>query len=166
MNKSFSKKYQHYSVGDFDSYDCLKLSKKFYLVLIFLLRGYLVWLMSVTNMRDRVSIISWIYPEKSLFYFSLFSGAIGLFVLLIISLRRPEAGSWVQTSWRHCRKILSVALLFDLLTHVIAYFYWQLFFLEWLILQTVITLALILLCYTSDRFNINLSEFPQKIPEK
>jgi hypothetical protein len=166
VNTNSSKKYQYYSVSDFDNYDCLKLSKHFYLVLIFLLRGYLVWLMSVTNMRDRVSIVSWIYPEKSLFYFSLFSGAIGLFVLLIISLRRPEASTWVQKSWRHCRTILSAALLFDLLTHVLGYFYWQLFSLEWLIIQTIITLALILLCYTSDRFKINLSEFPQKMPEK
>ena len=166
MSKKHQKNYQHYSVEDFDSYDCLKLSKRFYLVLIFILRGYIVWLMSVTNMRDRVGIISWIYPETSLFYLSLISGAIGLFVVLIISLRRPEAAYWVQLSWQHCRAILTVALLFDLLTHVIGYFYWQLFSLEWIIMQTIISIALISLCYTSERFKINLEEFPQKMPEK
>jgi len=158
--------YQHYSVEDFDSYDCLKLSKRFYLVLIFILRGYMVWLMSVTNMRDRVSIISWIYPETSLFYLSLISGAIGLFVVLIISLRRPGAARWVQLSWQHCRTILTIALLFDLLTHVIAYFFWQLFSLKWIMMQTIISIALISLCYTSERFKINLEEFPQQMPEK
>lgn len=166
MSKTHQKKYQHYSVEDFDSYDCLKLSKRFYLVLIFILRGYMVWLMSVTNMRDRVSIISWVYPETSLFYLSLFSGAIGLFVVLIISLRRPEAASWIQFSWQHCRTILITALLFDLLTHVISYFYWQLLSLEWIIMQTIISILLISLCYTSERFKINLEEFPQKVPEK
>ena len=166
MSKRHQKKYQHYSVEDFDSFDCLKLSKRFYLVLLFILRGYIVWLMSVTNMRDRVSIISWIYPETSLFYLSLFSGAIGLFVVLIISLRRPEAAYWVQCSWQHCRSILTIALLFDLLTHVVGYFYWQLFSLEWIIIQTIISIALISLCYTSERFKINLAEFPQKMPEK
>lgn len=166
MNKKHSKKYQKYSVQDFDSYDCLKLSKRFYLVLLFILRGYIVWLMSVTNMRDRVSFISWIYPETSLFYLSLLSGAIGLFVLLIISLRRPEAATWVQCSWQHCRTILTMALLFDLLTHVIAYFYWQLYSLEWLFMQTIISLALIFMCYSNEKFAINLEEFPQKMPEK
>ena len=166
VNKSHSKKYQGYSVEDFDNYDCLKLSKRFYLVLLFVLRGYIVWLMSVTNMRDRVSIISWIYPETSLFYLSLVSGAIGLFVVLIISLRRPDAAMWVQTSWRNCRVILVAALLFDLLTHAIGYFYWQLLSLEWLILQLFISLILIALCYTSERFEINLEEFPQPIPDK
>lgn len=161
-----TKQYQKYSVEDFDSYDCLKLSKYFYLILLFVLRGYLVWLLSVTNMRDRVSIISWIYPDKSLFYLSLVSGMVGLFVLLIISLRRPEANDWVQVGWHHSRKILIAALLFDLLTHSIAFFYWQLISAEWLLMQAVLTISLIILCYNSERININLKEFPQKIPEK
>ena len=153
--------YKNYSVQDFDSYDCLKLSKYFYLLLLFILRGYLVWIMSVTNMRDRVSIISWIYPETSLFYLSLFSGALGLFVLLIISLRRPNAANWVKFSWKHCRIILLIALIFDTLTHTIGYFYWHLFSIEWLFTQTIVSLTLIILCYTSKRFKINLAEFPQ-----
>ena len=165
MNKQ-SNKYQQYSVADFDNYDCLKLSKRFYFVLLFVLRGYLVWLMSVTNMRDRVSIISWIYPETSLFYLSLISGTVGLFVVLIISLRRPEAPLWIQVSWQHSRKILIAALLFDLLTHCIGFFYWQLISVEWLIMQAILTVTLIVLCYNSERFDMNLSEFPQKIPEK
>lgn len=166
MIHTHQSKYRQYSVQDFDSYDCLKLSKRFYLVLLFVLRGYLVWLISVTNMRDKVSIISWIYPETSLFYLSLVSGAVGLFVLLIISLRRPEAANWVETSWQHCRKILITALLFDLFTHAAGYFFWQLLSVEWLIMQTVISITLIFLCYNSERFKINLEEFPQKMPEK
>jgi len=49
-------------------------------------------------MRDRVSILQWIYPERSLFYLSLFSGAIGLYVLLNISLRRTGAQPWICVS--------------------------------------------------------------------
>jgi len=115
-------------------------------------------------MRDRVSIISWVYPETSLFYLSLISGTVGLFVVLIISLRRPEAVNWVQISWRHSRKILVTALLFDLLTHGMGFFYWQLISVEWLIMQAILTLSLIFLCYNSERFKINLTEFPQKTP--
>jgi hypothetical protein len=161
-----TKNYQHYSVEDFDQYDCLKLSKRFYLVLLFVLRGYFVWLLSVTNMRDRVSIISWIYPDTSLFYLSLISGVVGLYVLLIISLRRPQAANWIQCSWHHSRKVLIAALLFDLLTHGLGFFYWQLISAEWLVMQVIVTITLILLCFNSERFKINLAEFPQKIPEK
>jgi len=117
-------------------------------------------------MRDRVSIISWIYPETSLFYLSLFSGAIGLFILLIISLRRPGAANWVKVSWRHSRKIMIVALFFDLLAHGAGFFYWQLISVEWLMIQVLLIMSLIFLCYNSERLQINLTEFPQKVPEK
>jgi hypothetical protein len=158
--------YHKYSVQDFDSYDCLKLSKRFYLALLFILRGYIVWLLSVTNMRDRVSIIQWIYPDTSLFYLSLLSGAVGLFILLVISLRRPDAYLWVRLSWQHSRVIIVLALLFDFIIHVIGYFYWQLSSVPWLISQGFITMLLIAMCYSSERLNINLKEFPQKLPEK
>ncbi len=158
-------KYKEYSVNDFDKYDCLKISKRFYLVLLFVLRGYIVWLMSVTNMRDRVSFIQWVYPDTSMFFLSLVSGALGLFVVLILSLRRPEAAKWVQLTWNHCRSILIVALLFDFIINVVGFFYWQLLSIPWLIGHGVIVFVLITLCFTSKRFNLNLTEFPQKLPE-
>jgi len=160
-----SHSYQGYSVEDFDKFDCLKLSKVFYLILLFVLRGYLIWLMSVTNMRDRVGLMQWLYPEMNLFFLSLFSGTIGLFVLLVISLRRPEAYSWVQLVWPHCRTLLVSALIFDFAVSLVGFFYWQLLSLPLLIGQGIVILVLIKLCYTSERMKINLFEFPQTLPE-
>lgn len=161
-----AKEYQAYSIEDFDKFDCLKLSKRFYLVLFFVLRGYLVWLMSVTNMKDRVATMQWIYPETGLFFLSLISGGIGLFVLLIISLRRPDAPLWVVKIWPNSRSLLIFALLFDLIINLLGFFYWQLTSITWLTCQTIIVFALIISCYTSKRMQINLTEFPQTLPEK
>ena len=161
-----SKKYQEYSIEDFDKFDCLKLSKRFYLVLLFVLRGYLVWLMSVTNMKDRVATMQWIYPETNLFFLSLVSGVIGLLVVIMISLRRPNSANWVKVIWPYCRTMLVVALLFDFSINLIGFFYWQLTSMLWLICQGLIVFALIALCYTSKRMQINLIEFPKTLPEK
>ncbi|HCM46894.1 MAG TPA: hypothetical protein DIS98_05120 [Colwellia sp.] len=161
-----SKKYQEYSIEDFDKFDCLKLSKRFYLILLFVLRGYLVWLMSVTNMKDRVATIQWIYPETSLFFLSLISGVMGLCVVFIISFRRPNAANWVKITWPYCRTMLVAALIFDFGINLIAFFYWQLTSISWLICQVLIVFALITLCFTSKRMQINLTEFPQALPEK
>ncbi|KGJ87737.1 DUF2919 family protein [Colwellia psychrerythraea] len=160
------KTYQEYSIEDFDKFDCLKLSKRFYIVLLFVLRGYLVWLMSVTNMKDRVGTMQWIYPETNLFFLSLISGVIGLFVVLIISLRRPDAPKWIQQLWPYCRTLLVGALIFDFIINLIGFFYWQLSSIPWLVCQGAIVFALIILCFTSKRLQINLSEFPQTLPEK
>ena len=99
VNPSKSNDYKNYSVEDFDKYNCLKISMCIYLVLLFVLRGYIVWIMSVTNMRDRIAIIQFVYPDTSLFFLSLFSGALGLIVVILLSLRRPNAASWVQILW-------------------------------------------------------------------
>ena len=117
-------------------------------------------------MRDKVSFIAWVYPDTSLFYVSLFSGVLGLIVVLMINLRRPDAAQWVQIGWCYSRALLITALLFDLFIHILSYFYWQLFSINWLIIQLIITVVLTLLCYTSNRIKINLAEFPQKIAYK
>jgi hypothetical protein len=73
-------------------------------------------------MKDRVATMQWIYPETSLFFLSLISGGIGLFVVLIISLRRPDAPLWVIKVWPYCRTLMVVALLFDLIINSLGFF--------------------------------------------
>lgn len=158
--------YQEYSINDFDKYDCLKLSKRFYLVLLFVLRGYAVWLMSVTNMKDRVATMEWIYPDMKLFFLSLLSGLLGLLVVVIISLRRPNTAGWIKFLWPYSRILLVSALIFDFMVNLIAFIYWQLTSLLWISCQGLIVVTLISLCFTSKRININLIEFPQLLPEK
>jgi hypothetical protein len=159
------KDFLHYSIKDFDKFDCLKISPWVYLCLIFILRGYLVWVMSVTNMKDRVGVIQWVYPEPALFYLSLCSGALGLFVLLLLSLRRPDANKWVIRCWARCRSILILAIVFDLFISVIGYYYWQLLTINGLVIQSIIAVFFISMLMINKKFAINLSEFPKKLPE-
>jgi hypothetical protein len=154
--------YTKYSVQDFDIYNCLKISKILYISLLFILRGYVVWIMSVTNMRDKVEIIQWIYPDTHLFFISLLSGTLGLYVVLILSLRRPNAAQWVINSWRYCRVILICALFFDLTISYIGYFYWQLLSESWVISQTFVVAVLTFLCFKSKKVGLNLADFPKE----
>ena len=130
--------YSQYSLEDFDVFDCLKISKGIYLLLLFVLRGYIVWIMSVTNMNDRVGIIQWVYPVPALFYLSLLSGLVGIFVVLVLSL----------------------------LVSVLGELYLQMFSISWICAQTLLVIAFVAFCFNSKRFNINLREFPEKLPEK
>lgn len=160
-----SNKYARYSTRDFDNFDCLKLSKGVWLLLLFVLRGYLVWLMSVTNMNDRIGIIQWIYPEPALFYLSLLSGGIGIWAIVIISLRRPDASNWVKSSWQNIRVILFLALTFDFIVNILGYFYWQLHSSTGLIVNSLLVVLFSGYLYRSQRLKINIEEFPEKLPE-
>lgn len=161
-----TKHYANLLPKDFDNFDCLKLAPGIYLILLFVLRAYIIWIMSVTNMRDHVGIIQWIYPQTSLFYLNLVSGIIGLFIVLILSLRRPNAATWVRNYWHKCKTLLIGALAFDLLIGVLGYFIWQLQSLSWLIVHCSLVMTAIFYILRSKRFTINLAEFPEALPEK
>ena len=158
--------YAKYQPKDFDSYDCLKLSKGIYLILLFVLRGYVVWLISLANMSDRTSFIALVFPEPNTFYLSLLSGLLGIFIVIVISFRRPNAATWVKQSWQKLRALLLSALVFDLIVNVFAYFYWQLDFQLWLMVNVVTVIAFTIYLYNNQRLILNINEFPEKLPEK
>lgn len=161
-----AKYYANFLPKHFDNFDCLKLAPGIYLILLFVLRAYIVWVMSVTNMRDHVGIIQWIFPQTSLFYLNLASGALGLFIVLVLSLRRPNAASWVRSSWNKCDVLLIIALIFDLLITLLGYFVWQLQSISWLLVHGTLVVGAITYILLSKRFAINLAEFPEELPEK
>ena len=161
-----AKYYANFLPKHFDNFDCLKLAPGIYLILLFVLRAYIVWIMSVTNMRDHVGIIQWIFPQTSLFYLNLASGALGLFIVLVLSLRRPNAASWVRSSWKKCDVLLIIALIFDILITLLGYFVWQLQSISWLLVHGTLVVGAITYILLSKRFAINLAEFPEELPEK
>ncbi len=161
-----AEQFKHYTPSDFDKFDCVKISKVFYLSLIYLLRAYIAWVMSVSNMKDKVGIIEFLYPQPSLFYLNLLSGSVGLFILVLLSLRRPDAKPWVKTVWPKSRVIILLALAFD--WTVCAYGFWvsQIISTELFVIQSFFIIAIASLCYTSKRMGLNLTEFPEPLPEK
>lgn len=161
-----TKQFQHYTPSDFDKFDCVKISKVFYFALIYLLRAYLVWLMSVTNMQDREGILQVLYPEPQLFYLNLLSGMPGLFLLVVLSLRRPEPPNWVARFWPKSRVLLLSALSFDLMISFYGYLALDLISDMLILLQVICAITIAYFCFKSERLAINLSEFPEPMPEK
>lgn len=160
MNKHL---YANYSLKDFNKFDCLKLSFGIYVILAFVTRGYLVWIMSISNMKNQTDTIKMVFPDPKLFYLSLVSGVVGLFVILIISLRRPNAPQWIRFSWQYIRVFLSVALLVDLIVSVVGCVYLSLISSQWLLIQLSITLFFIVYLYTNKKVKLNIQEFPEDI---
>ncbi len=158
--------YAEYSLKDFNKYDCLKLSLGIYALLAFVCRGYIIWIVSISNMQNRTDTIAFVFPDPKLFYLSLLSGALGLFVILLISLRKPETYDWVKDAWQHVRKFLLVSLAFDLIVSFIGYWYFDLLSLQWLVIQITITILFSVLLYTNKRIKLNIREFPEKLAEE
>lgn len=161
-----SEQFKNYSVNDFDRYDCVRLSRSWFFALAYLLRGYVVWIMSVTNLNDGIGVIQWVYPEPNLFYLNLVSGCVGIFLVFLICLRKPDAGNWVKSIWPYALNILLLALLVDSAIIIGGFVFWQLTTVSALVFQLILAVLAAALCILNKRLKINLQEFPEPLPEK
>lgn len=157
------KRYQNFTVKDFNNYDCLKLSWGIWALLIYLLRGYLAVIMSVTNMSDKLAIISFFYPQAEQLYLTLIAGLPAVFLFVVIMLRKPDAGQWVKTCWRNYGKLATIALALALAFEVFQWFVLSKLSLQALLVHSAITLGFFVYLRVNSRLEINLSEFPEKI---
>jgi len=151
--------------ADFDKFDCVKISPIIYIALMYLLKAYLVWIVTVTNMQDRASIIQFFYPDKWVFFVNLASGAIGILAVIVLTLRRPDAANWVKWLWHRYSLLIVFALIFDFTVNVVAVLLWGIGHFQWVLATSIIAVLITICLYKSKRVKINLQEFPEKLPE-
>lgn len=89
---------------DFDFEGRVKVPVGFYLMLVYLLRGYFIWIMSLTHRDNPGLIISLIYPQPSFFYSAMLIGIPSLFgYVLFLSkgrlFNRFETMVWPAFYW-------------------------------------------------------------------
>ncbi len=158
--------YAKYSVNDFDQYHCVTVSWWLYLSILWILRGYLVWIISVTNMQDHVAIISYLYPDVHQFYVALIAGAVGFIPAVALLLRKPNAARWVKQYWRKIKHWLISLIVIHTLMSLYLQWQWQILSTQHEIGEIAISCLLILAILRSQRLTINSIEFPEKIDEK
>ena len=90
----------------YDDKGLLKLSAEFYLVLAFLLRPVLVWIISLTERGQDHMMISTIYPSKYDFFYHVAAAVPALIVAIVLSLRREGAMEWLFAIWKRGKFLL------------------------------------------------------------
>ncbi|MDN3652889.1 DUF2919 family protein [Thalassotalea ponticola] len=159
MNKQLAR----FSVNDFDKYNCLKISIWYWLTIAFLIKGYVVALLSLSNMRDKLAFIRYVYPNPDSFYTSLLTGIPGILLLVVILARRPGAATVIKRLWRKFYHLLVVAVIVETV------FVWLLVEPDYksqvvsALAQSALSLALLGILAFDHRAKINLSEFPEPI---
>ncbi|QTH63815.1 DUF2919 domain-containing protein [Psychrosphaera ytuae] len=99
---------------DFDLEGRVRVPVGFYLVVLYLCRGYFIWIMSLTHRDDPGLIISLIYPSPSAFYLSMLVGVPGL-ISYVLFLSKARMVSVVENFlWPICRFLIPISLLIDL----------------------------------------------------
>lgn len=99
---------------DFDFEGRLKIPLGFYLGILYLLRGFIIWIISLTYSDDRSLLIGLIYSNVSLFALTILTGAPALITFFIFSLKKQREKAWYKSIWSLQSKMLLIALFTDL----------------------------------------------------
>ncbi len=101
-----------------------------YVVLAFLARGWCVFLMSLTQAGQRDGLVKLFYPLKSDFISALVTGAVAVFIYIVIIFERKGTSAWMYPVFNKIRWFLflsvsaELALLFFRLQHSDFLFHW------------------------------------------
>lgn len=84
-----------------------------YFMLIFIARGWCIFIASLTQSSDRAALVSMFYPQKSDFIMALIAGFGALVIYGFIIAERKRKPSWVRPIFTQVRWFLLILLLID-----------------------------------------------------
>ena len=85
---------------------CLSLGTVAWVVILFLMRPYVVLLVSVTNRSNRMEFIELVYPDRLWLAIDTVAALPAVILVAVTFLRRPNAASWVKAVWKKGRHLL------------------------------------------------------------
>jgi hypothetical protein len=84
-----------------------------YLMLVFLARGWCVFIASLTQFNDQAGLVKLFYPEKSDFILALISGVGAVFIYGLVIGERKRSPMWLQPVFKRLIAMLWLLLLLD-----------------------------------------------------
>lgn len=103
---------------DFDLDGKVRIPLGFYLLLAYLCRGYLMWIISLTYSDDRALLLSLVYADSKTFFLNLLFGLPALFCFFMFSLKTQRQKNWFVFLWTKQKRILVLALSVDFLSQL------------------------------------------------
>nr|WP_276521597.1 DUF2919 domain-containing protein [Shewanella sairae] len=84
-----------------------------YLLLVFIARGWCVFIASLTQASDRAALVELFYPHKSDFLMALAAGAGALLVYGAIIAERKRKPAWVRPVFPYMKGLIVLLLMLD-----------------------------------------------------
>ena len=100
---------------DFDFDGKVKIPLGYYFVLLYLLRAYALWVVSLTYRDDPTLILSLIYNDNRSFFYSLIVGIPAILTFSLFSLKSQREKTWFVALWSKQHIILACALALDVI---------------------------------------------------
>jgi len=98
----------------YDKHGCLKIPLTLYLALAYLLKGYVIWIMSLSYRQDPAALLNIFYPNRNDFYDTLLVGIPAIICAIIFCFRHVNMPKIIEWSWFKIRWFLMLSTLIQL----------------------------------------------------
>jgi hypothetical protein len=98
-----------YPLSAYDKYVCLDMSVGMWLVIAFLLRPYLIVIISLANRQDRMGVIDMFYADRSHLALGALAAIPAVLVFIAWNKRKPGASAFARALWHRGRALLAVS---------------------------------------------------------
>ncbi|MFQ5642942.1 MAG: DUF2919 family protein [Thiogranum sp.] len=154
---------EKYSIDRYDKNLCLRMNDTLWLILLFLLKPYLVMIISLVNRTDRTGIINMVYSDKMALWWGLLAGVPAVLVIYAWIKRKPGASSFARNLWRRGRALLAGSAVSSVAIVFIPFFMGavhQVSKAEWI--QLVISIGIVVTLYSSPYIKDCFSDYPSE----
>ncbi len=84
-----------------------------YLMLVFIARGWCIFIASLTQASDRAGLVALFYPQKADFIMALIAGGGALLLYAFIIAERKRSPTWIRPVFNQLKWLLLLLLLLD-----------------------------------------------------
>ncbi|OIQ48346.1 MAG: hypothetical protein BM565_02010 [Gammaproteobacteria bacterium MedPE] len=91
---------------DYDKHGCIKLPLMLFLSLAYLIKGYVIWIVSLSYRKDPSVLLNIFYPSRADFYHALMIAIPAIFCVAIFSFRRIGMPAFFESLWYKIRGLL------------------------------------------------------------
>lgn len=84
-----------------------------YLMLIFIARGWCIFIASLTQSSDRAGLVALFYPQKADFIMALIAGGGALLLYACVIAERKRSPTWIRPAFNQLKWLLLLLLLLD-----------------------------------------------------
>lgn len=156
---------KRYSISDYDKQLTLKVELGLWLTMLFLLRPFVIPILSIVNINDRMELINFVYPDKLDMVLTTIAAIPAGFVIYAFINKKSEASDFIRKVWRNGRYILivsavmNIAIIFVPLLLEVKH---KIDMISWL--QLTVSAAIIVYLRFSQRVRDTFLDFPESQP--
>lgn len=152
-----------YPLSAYDKYVSLDMSVGMWLVIAFLVRPYVIVLMSVANRRNPMALIDTFYADRSHLALGALAAIPAVLLVIAWNKRKPEASALARRLWHRGRALLAASAVLNAVIGLLPLVHGRAGGIDYIgVVQLALCGWILVYLYESERVRDTFADFPEE----